>query len=226
MKSKVLKGAVLSATILASASSAANAYNFNDKIYGKAVGKIGISAQTYTGDIKDIVDQDTTGDTTKNKANVALSLSVGYNLYYKVNSFLHPFVGLEAQGRVPVFGSKFLDYKGLRTGGYVSIDGFTYDFKDFFRFNAKFGAKMNISQKFALQPYALLGMNVMKLKHTSEGYTGYNKTKVGLTTGAGIEAIINDIFIIGAEYRFGYGKFNEIKVQTHDIGISFGVQLF
>ena len=144
MKSKVLKGAVLSATILASASSVANAYNFNDKIYGKAVGKISVSAQTYTGDLKDITDQDTTGDTTINKANVALSLSAGYNLYYKVNSFLHPFIGLEAQGRVPVYGSKLLDYEGLRAGEFVIADGYKYDFKDFFRFNAKFGSKMNI----------------------------------------------------------------------------------
>lgn len=225
MKSKVLKGAVLSTAILASANSVANAYNFNDKIYGKAVGKIGVSAQTYTGDLKDITDQDTTGDTTKNKANVALSLSAGYNLYYKASSFLNPFVGLEAQGRVPVYGSKLLDYEGLHIGGYIDENGVSYDFKDFFRFNAKFGTKMNISQKFALQPYALLGMNVMQFKTSADGVSD-KKTKVGLTTGAGIEAIINDLLIIGAEYRFGYGKFNEIKVQTHDIGISFGVQLF
>ena len=225
MKSKVLKGAVLSATILASASSAANAYNFNDKIYGKAVGKIGLSAQTYTGDLKDITDQDTTGDTTKNKANLAVTLSAGYNVYYKASSFLNPFVGLEAQGRVPVYGSKLVEVEGMHIGQVFNVDGYTYDFKDFFRFNAKFGAKMNISQKVALQPYALLGMNLMQFKASFEGVSD-KETKVGLTTGAGIEAIINDLFIIGAEYRFGYGKFTNVKVQTHDVGISFGVQLF
>ena len=210
MKSKVLKGAVLSATILASASSAANAYNFNDKIYGKAQFNVGYSLQGYSGDVKDSIDLSDEMGEKVNKINHAITLGAGYNVYYKYNSFINPFVGLEAQGRIPVAGHEYVEGAKLL---------------DVFRFNAKFGAKMNIAKDIDVQPYALLGMNVMQIKTSDDGVSD-KETKAGLTTGAGVEAIFNDMFVVGAEYRFGYNKFQEAKVLTHSLGIKLGVQLF
>ena len=57
MKIKILKCAVLSAIILASASSAANAYDFNEKVYGKVQFNFGYSLQGYSGDIKDHINE-------------------------------------------------------------------------------------------------------------------------------------------------------------------------
>ena len=216
MKIKFLKCAVLSAIILASANSAANAYDFNEKVYGKVQFNFGYSLQGYSGDIKDHINEVEAmnnlaysfgGPKIKtNKHNQAVTFGIGYNIYSKVHKLFHPFIGLEAQGRIPFAGSEV--FEGTKV-------------LDVFRFNAKFGAKFNPSQSFSVQPYALLGMNIMQIKSA-----GNNEIQPGATAGIGVEAIINNIVVFGIEYRYGYNKFNNFVAQTNNLGLNLGIQLF
>lgn len=48
--------------------------------------------------------------------------------------------------------------------------------------------------------------------------------RVGLNAGAGVEFLIQDRFTIGVEYKYSEVKFDALKVQTHNVGVKFGVQ--
>ena len=126
----------------------ANGMEFNDKFYGKANAKIGIGFQTYSGFLKDVIQaEEDFGDNGTNKYNWAVNFGVGYDVFYKASDLFHPFVGLEAKGRVPFAGLHFVrDHR----------------FNEFFNLHARFGSKINVNKDFSVLPYYLLGFNVAK----------------------------------------------------------------
>ena len=120
--------------------------------------------------------------------------------------------------------------------------------REFFVFNAKLGSKIVFGKYFSLQPYAIVGFNVLQGKFgiLNANYTIYSlmnggevkllnntsssaKTKIniGLSTGAGIECLIYERLSIGAEYRHTFNQFkifenSKTKVQTRHMTVKIG----
>ena len=105
----------------------------------------------------------------------------------------------------------------------------TITVQEYFVFNAKFGGRVIVNEKFSVQPYATIGFNILQAKiHISQGTQTTYDTQIdlGLSTGFGIEALIKDKFAIGIEYRKTFNKFkvsnNDIKVKTDNAMVKFG----
>ena len=120
--------------------------------------------------------------------------------------------------------------------------------REFFVFNAKLGSKIVFGKYFSLQPYAIVGFNVLQGKFgiLNANYTIYSlmnggevkllnntsssaKTKIniGLSTGAGIELLIYERLSIGAEYRHTFNQFkifenSKTKLQTKHMIVKIG----
>ena len=204
-----MKKVLLSTLAVASsvAVNSANAYDFNKDVYGHAYGKIGYTFQGYTGVMKDAIDE----SEDSKKFTHGLNIGGGYDVYYKLNNFINPFAGLELQFRIPL------------TSKVAKDDRYNYEAKiqEFLKFDARFGAKMSVCKDVAVSPYVLVGLNAMKYKDTLDDYS---KTKAGLTTGFGVDTIIKDRYIAGVEYRYGFNKFDDLKIQSHNFAVNFGVQ--
>ena len=125
----------------------ANAYDFNDKIYGKATAGISYSLQHVQGDILDEnnLERDHGIGSTDYQHN--LGFHIGYNFYYKVNSLLHPFVGLEATARAPL--------KAKTRNITNQYNHASFDIKAGMRFNEVF-------KKTSFQVYGIFGVAILE----------------------------------------------------------------
>ena len=180
----------------------ANAHEITKKVYGRANVTIGYSAQLYTN-----LMNFNSALNVEYKTTHSLSFGSGYNFYYKVNDMLNPFVGGNVEFRIPL----------TKTVLDRSTYGFNYEVMDVFSMHAKLGTKFNICNEFAVQPYALLGINAMVIKQNTQ----YRQGGAGFSGGLGVESIIKDLFIVGLEWKAS----TAIGFQTgHQIGVRFGVQ--
>ena len=176
------------------------AYAKNNKnFYGKVRLGLGYEYQKYTGsDVNDVFDSVDSG---KNKSNQAPVISLGYNLYYKLNKKFELLSGLEVQGRYAIKGRDF-----------ISFDNGSVEYNEFLRLSAKFGVKTNLNKKVAVETYGIIGGNMVQHKNFELlgtgriSYKGEKITNFGLSTGVGVDFVIVDRFTIGAEYRRGFVK--------------------
>lgn len=209
----------------------ANAMDFGKKFYGKANATIGYSLQVIDGELKNELDEIKEYDYDVNKLTHGLTLGVGYNVYYKLNNFINPFVGLNIEGRIPLKTEIFY---------YNSGDGFfvnKYKFTDFLSVYARLGAKLKASKYVDVAPYYLLGFDVFKSEERYNDIAldtypveNISDKKVGLSTGVGVDTILFNRYILGFEYKYSMTKVamdhrdTKIKAESHQIGFKFGVQ--
>lgn len=211
---KSLYIAVLS-VVLPFAVNSAQAHDIGDSFYGRANVKIGYTFQGFKGEVEDFIDElERFGviDYDTSKSTQGINIGIGYDVYYKLNSFINPFFGLEAQGRIPI-SSKI-----------VKNEGAVHSLAEYFRFNSRVGAKIIACKYIAFSPYALVGLNVMQFEMKA---MDFKKTKTGLSVGAGVETIIKDRFTVGIEYRYGSNKMKELEfneVKSHNFAVNLGVQ--
>lgn len=227
MKTKV--SFLCASALMASLTQNAFAMDLTDDVYGRVNVSLGYNMQKYTGDdFKDLRDPWKDSGAKTNKYNHALTIGVGYNFYLKVNDRFNPFVGFEALGRLPLAGNKVVDAN--LTGEYGDPDVLSAKFNEYFIFNGKFGGKVNIYKDIAVAPYAMIGFNVAQHKLRDESTEIVNKTKVGISTGAGVETlfkVMNQEFSAGIEYRYTMNKFTieypeHQRFYTHNLMVKFG----
>ena len=209
------------------------------KVFVKTKIGIGYDAQIYSGEVKDMIKEADDAGLSVNKVNRAPIISLGSNLYFNLSNVFKPFIGFEAQGRLPVFGNDFedkaswLSVPSLKEKKYSEIQ-----FNEYFRLNAKLGSRINIGKNFAFEPYALGGINFTEMKYNrdlgSEHF--YDKSlKYGFTYGLGTDIVIYNRFTIGFEYRCGITRFdgvqqgqaiymNDIKLKTHSFIFKTGIE--
>ena len=205
---------LLATAVLASAGLKAEAYDFNDKIYGKANAMIGYSL--------DFLDEGEDAEDQGHHWFHNLQFQGGYNVYFKASELIHPFAGLRAGFNAPLKARE--DGEG----------GKTWTMNSLFYFDGVFGAKFNICKKFAVQPYAFLGYSLSRQTNENAGVKEASNTS-RLSTGAGVDGIyeLNDKLglIGGVEYKYiGCGSMKTPDGETvdmlgaHQIGFHFGVQ--
>lgn len=109
---------------------------------GRLNAKIGYGVQLYSGDVKQILDH---GENPKPIAH-AINASIGFDVYKRINDIplLNPFVGLEVGGNYNINSEFVKDYKFNR---YLNV-------------NVRFGNSFKINDKFSVNPYAIVGMNL------------------------------------------------------------------
>ncbi len=146
--------------ILAGAGSSALAMDFNDKFYGKAQAGIGYSAGFYSGDVKDAIDQAKSAGEKTNANSHSISASVGFNAFYKLNDKIHPFAGLNVEGKY-AFNNEFVK---------------NHNFQNFLNVNAKLGSSFKVSKDLNIRPYALVGMSVNQYKQKENAYAETGET--------------------------------------------------
>ena len=204
------------------------AYDFTDKIYGKANISIGYNLQKYTGSyFKQIMHNKgiSTEERKVNKYNHAITISLGYNLYFKINNYFHPFVGLEAISNLPLTGNTINSYLGQNRHG--EIFRTTLKFKEYFILHGKFGTKINIYNNFVIAPYLIAGINRARYKTARNYQSLYKQIKTGFSTGIGIETFMTNNFSVSLECRITRNKFilaNGYKAigYTHNITAKIG----
>ena len=156
----------LSAMILASAGSSAFALDFNDKFYGKAQAGIRYSAGFYSGDVKNAIDEAKTAGEKTNKTSHSITANVGFNVFYKLNDKIHPFAGLNVEGKY-AFNNEFVKDN---------------NFQNFLNVNAKLGSSFKVSKDLNIRPYALVGMSVNQYK-TKERVDAVENANVNMLYG-------------------------------------------
>ena len=201
---------LLATAVIASAGLKAEAYDFNDKIYGKANATIGYSL--------DFLEEE---EGQEHHWFHNLQFQGGYNVYFKASDLIHPFAGMRIGFNAPLKAVKQDD------GSEVLL------MNSLFYFDGVFGVKLNVCKKFAVQPYTFLGYSLFR--HTNEYWGDKQSTNVSrLSTGVGIDGIyeLNDKLglIGGVEYKYigcGYEKRHGERLDlegAHQIGFHFGVQ--
>ena len=192
------KSSLLLAGVIASMPAVAGAKDFSDKIYGKANVNFAYTLQVY--------DEDYTKPTAE--TGHAFSFGGGYNVFYKLHNFVHPFAGAELVFRLPL-------------NGY----GDTIDYKEFMMFHFKFGAKLNVVKDISVLPYYILGFNVAQYKFNDEDETT-TETSASLSTGLGFDVLYQEKYSVGFEWRYSefYKKIDGGKIDAfHAHNISFKV---
>ena len=188
-------------------------YKEESGVYGKAYGMIGYEAQIYEGTVEKMVDAAVAeGDKNANSYNHALSLTLGYNWYFRAADAVHPFVGIVGEGRLPIH-NKIMG--SIAEGDKMSYSEWAY-------LALKAGLKFNLTDSFALQPYGLFGGNLATVSEKDEGRTT-NIRRFGMTMGAGLEAIINDSIMVGGEWRYStLAKFHGTTGKHHTFAAKLG----
>lgn len=186
-----------------------SSYKEESFVYGKAYGMLGYEAQIYEGTVEKTVDAAVAaGDKNANSYNHALALTLGYNWYFRAADAVHPFVGIVGEGRLPIHNK----IMGTIAGG----DKMSYSEWGYLALKA--GLKFNLSDSFALQPYGLFGGNLATLK-----VAGDKARRFGMTTGAGLEAIINEHVMVGGEWRYStLAKFGGLTMKHHTFAAKLG----
>ena len=208
------------------ASSNADALDFGDHFYGKANFSVGYAYQKDKS--KGITDL--TDNAESNYQHV--SIGTGFDVYYKACDIVHPFVGLDFEGRIPVKTYVMKEHwRGENAKDLWKIN-------DFFSAHLKLGARINLTKEFALQPYGLIGFNL--LQTSTKAYNGYNQDgvpsghspvyteeenhkfnyatyHVGLSTGVGINVIydVSKKFAIFGAVEYQYHNTNNVNNYHH-----------
>ena len=189
-----------------------SSYKEESFVYGKAYGMIGYEAQIYDGQFEKGIDaavaEGGAEGANANSYNHALALTLGYNWYFRAADAVHPFVGIVGEGRLPIHN---------KISGSIA-EGDKVSYSEWGYLALKAGLKFNLSDSFALQPYGLFGGNLATLKGGDE-----KMRRFGMTTGAGLEAIINDHVMIGGEWRYStLAKFHGDKMKHHTFAAKLG----
>ena len=205
-------------------SNGAFAYDFNDKIYGKANFKIGYSMEKVRGDIlqENIGDRFLArflGDLGSNDYIHNFDFALGYDFYFKATKLIHPFVGVEFDVRAPL---------NINTRNATKQ-------KNYFSADLKAGIKFNnIASGISLQPYGVFGYALLERYNINwMGTTENRAEKVNaLNYGVGIDIIydINDkIGVIGGiEYKrvkaLERTEYTHFALETDQVEVKLGVQ--
>ena len=189
-----------------------SSYKEESGVYGKAYGMIGYEAQIYEGTVEKMVDaavaEGGAEGANANSYNHSLSLTLGYNWYFRASDAVHPFVGIVGEGRLPIH-NKIMG--SVAEGDKVSYSEWGY-------LALKAGLKFNFCESFALQPYGLFGGNLATVKDS-----GDKARRFGMTMGAGVEAIINENVMIGGEWRYStLAKFWGTTMKHHTFAAKLG----
>ena len=102
----------------------------------------------------------------KRKYNTAIVIGFGHNTYYKLNERFALLAGLESQIRYSTGGDVF---RGVYESAWWYKEE-SFNFKEYFRLNAKLGFKVNLNKKVSVETYGLVGMNIIKLSNSYSGY--------------------------------------------------------
>ena len=208
-RSLYLFSLVAGSAMLLNTTNNAYAYNFTDKIYGKASVRIGYNFKHHVGSYMNTYlkgYEQSMKPTSKMIAHTRstqhyVTVSAGYNFYYKLNDMFHPFIGYEATGMLPIGSRTFARQYPYRTGVYINTRMLN-KIQEYFIFHQRSGVKINLIRNFAIIPYATLGFNVLK----SDRLDDKKRTDVGLTIGCGIETMFLDKFSFALEYRFSRNR--------------------
>ena len=137
----------LFSAILFSSLNDAMAYDFSNNVYGKTTLKLGFTTQTYTGDVKRILNNANGENLHKSNATFGILLNGGYDFYYKTTKKINLFAGLNLEFR----------YNAVKI---IMEEKEKID--DLMSLFSRFGSKFIINEKLAISPYALLGFNVIQ----------------------------------------------------------------
>ena len=190
----------------------ANASEFSDKFYGHA--KLGASVSLQSNKFGGY-------DLWFKKDRARVNVEFSYNVYYKLNDFIDPFIGVNFRGKIPTGDNAIKDYSN---DNIIKVTG-----NEYFSASVNLGAKMKINKAISIAPYGLAGLTIDKVEYKNKYYPVYpiGDTNVGFTTGGGVEVILFDRFSIGAEYRYGEtkfkGYFDGAKIKKQEGVIKFGV---
>lgn len=197
-----------------------NAYEINDKIYTDINFSIGYAFQKTASEGMEGLSY-----YGYNNKFHSFILGTGINFYYKINN-IHPFIGIDIEGRVPMDPGIFNDNEFETKKQWV--------LNDFMSFHFKFGTKFVISNKIELSVYGLIGGSLLQsasdmwseydadgkfVMHSAKKETydlafvsgeikedKISKIFVGISTGVGVNAIYNiknNLSIFGAiEYQY------------------------
>jgi opacity protein-like surface antigen len=192
-------------------------YKEESGVYGKAYGMIGYEAQIYEGAVEKMVDAAVAeGVPGANSYNHSLSLTLGYNWYFRASDMVHPFVGIVGEGRLPIHNK----IVGMPFNGESEMPKMSYS--EWAYLALKAGLKFNLCENFALQPYGLFGGNIATLKENDSGDVAKAR-RFGMTMGAGLEAILNDHVMIGGEWRYStLAKFHGTTMKHHTFAAKLG----
>lgn len=225
---KIILVAGIFATASASMSKNVFAYDFTDNIYGKTSIKLGYSVEETRGDVKGEADREGIMNGSSYYL-TNLGLSAEYDVYYKATELLHPFVGIELTGRIPMMNRSRAHTKQFN---YFSLD-------------LKLGTKINnvLNDNISLQPYGKFGYVLLGRENYGSnpglggnGYNGYFKTKMEFVSafnyGGGIDVIFDLnkklAIIAGLELKavqaFGKTKYSNVKLSTRQLEVKVGVQ--
>ncbi|GEM_PF-5113384 len=181
---------------------------FDEHVYGRARGYIGIALQV--SQVK--------YETNKRFANLPVIIGAGYNLYFNIYETFHPFVGVEFQGRIPTIKKKYNtiydDDLQLNVRRY---------YEEVFLAHFKVGARIVLDDRFSVSPYGFVGFNVARIKTS---LADFNKIEniADVSTGFGGELTINNMFLIALEYRYSKSEKAMVKMDNHNIEAKFGVE--
>ena len=212
---------------VATVGTTSKAMDLGQNFYGKANVNLGYNPQSYQGDVKDWINDAKDENADTNKYNHGITIGVGYNVYYKLNKKLfgktiHPFVGLDITGKIPVAGTKLIKEtdevitdvdEGIAEGN----ENAGHKIGEYFMFHVKAGAKLELNKDVAISPYYMLGFNVLKYKVDDD-----SKTKAGLSTGVGAEVLFKEKYSAAIEYRYTLNKFTDYKIETNNMMLKLG----
>ena len=203
----------------------ANADNFSDKLYGRAKLGFGFSAKNINIQGNDDEEGGISG---VKKTKPKMIIDFNYNVYYKLNDFVDPFVGVNFRGAIPLNGNSigkvYENEVNPYSGEVVDTTEYKMGYQEYMSMALNLGAKLKINNNLAVAPYGLVGFSIDKSQVSSPEENFYT-ADVGFVTGAGVEMILFDRFSIGAEYRYGQTKFSgsTVKVRKNEGLIKFGV---
>ncbi len=168
-------------------------------------------------------------------------IGIGSNLYFKFNNIIHPFIGFDLTGIIPL-GERtemtknlIIESKNIKKNYNTS-----FSFERYLKLNAKLGVKFNFNNSFAIEPYALAGIEVVRAKLNYNYYfndkleTGTADSKLLAIYGLGINFVFKDRYNIGVDY-YSYNNvtknvetkgdgFIRYKISMYNILVKFGIQ--
>ena len=174
---------------------------------------VGYTAQMNSGDFKlskEVIDaQKALGYKYSNLMN-QITLSLGYNAVFKVNSLLNPLVGVVATGSIPV------TYTSKNSSGTLKTQ-----ISNIIDVDVKVGNEFNICQDLDIDIYGFVGVNIGMAKTKALGATASN-SYAGVSAGAGVDVLYKDI-MLGVYYKYTDMGSAGVKLNTsNNIGVKVG----
>lgn len=215
-----------------------NAFSKESKIYVRTNAYIGYNYSAFDDYVNvDYLGVKTVSNELKKYERKHLPIiGIGSNLYFKFNNIIHPFIGFDLTGVIPL-GEKTKVTKNFSND---SITETSFSFEKYLKVNAKVGAKFNFNNSFAIEPYALAGIEVIRAKLNYNYYfndkleTGTADSKLLAIYGLGINFVFKDRYNIGVDY-YSYNNvtknvktngdgFIRYKISMYNILVKFGIQ--